>query len=70
MKHNILKCDCDKPHCHICQGGLEFCTVCKGAESSLTTDCCGSILSDSQQYAVSCGDDFVQGKWKHVYIHG
>ena len=42
--HTILKptdCDCDGfTHCPICDGGLAFCTVCKGGEIELELQSC------------------------------
>lgn len=67
MKHTFEKHDpcCESP-CHICDGGLLHCTVCKGAESSLTTDCCERVLSSEEQIGVANGDDYINGKWVRV----
>jgi hypothetical protein len=70
MKHEYVKHDkCEIDNCLICDGGLLVCTVCKGAESSLTTECCGKPLTDKDQYCVSNGDDYENGKWVRPYIH-
>ena len=44
---------------------LAFCTVCKGGEGSLTTECCGrKITPDEEEHIYDIGDlDFVNGKW-------
>lgn len=57
---------CDKAHCPICDGGLFSCTVCGGAEASLTEDCCGRQLTDKEQWAVQTGRLFYteRGGWK------
>lgn len=71
MEHKLLKHEkCTVWNCLICEGGLSVCVVCGGAESSLTSECCGRKLSDKEQYAVSCGDDYKNGKWVRPYIHG
>lgn len=41
--------------CHICRGGLAFCTVCKGAEGDLTTDCPGYSPSEDTRSMISSG---------------
>ncbi len=65
MKHTLYKCvDCQKPHCQFCDGGLAFCTVCKGAEATLTSTCTGAPLSEDQGRLVQSGKlDFKDGKW-------
>lgn len=70
MKHTFLKHkNCTDFNCPICEGGLSYCTTCKGAESGLTTDCCGYELTDQEQCAISCGDDYKDKKWHKVNIH-
>ena len=46
-------------------GELAFCTVCKGGEGSLTTECCGRPMTQDEEYHVyNIGDlDFVNGRW-------
>lgn len=65
MDHQYLKHrDCELMHCHICDGGLAVCTVCKGAEGSLPTECPGLQMSAAQQEAVYQGHmDYQNGKW-------
>ncbi len=65
MKHELFKHDvCDKPgRCCYCDGGLSFCTVCKGAEASLPTNCPGRPMVLFEINAVSNGTfDFIDGK--------
>jgi hypothetical protein len=55
---------CEIPHCHICDGGLAYCVVCKGAEGSLPTECPGAPMSGRTQDAVYAGlTNFVGGEW-------
>lgn len=50
--------------CIVCDGGLGICTVCGGAEGSLTTDCPGVKMTPEQDEAVyACKLDFKDGKW-------
>jgi hypothetical protein len=56
MEHILEKHDkCEIPHCCVCDGGLAICTVCGGAEGTLTEDCCGRILSGDEQDDVYYG---------------
>lgn len=47
--HTILQskdCECEKYlHCNICDGGLAFCTVCKGGEQQLYDHTCQERLN-------------------------
>jgi hypothetical protein len=65
MNHTLYKCvDCKKDHCPYCDGDLRSCTVCKGAEGSLTSTCTGTPLTEEQQRLVHAGMlDFKDGKW-------
>jgi hypothetical protein len=65
MNHTLYKCvDCQKAHCQFCDGGLALCTVCKGAEATLTSTCTGAPLSEDQGRLVQAGKlDFKDGKW-------
>lgn len=44
---------------------LAFCTVCKGGEGDLTTECCGRPMTEEEHNRVyKVGDlDFINGKW-------
>jgi hypothetical protein len=48
MKHTYYECKCTRQYCQFCDGGLYACTVCKGFEGSLTTDCPGVPLTEEQ----------------------
>ena len=64
-KHQYYKCPprCETPYCNYCQGGLASCTVCKGAEGYLPTDCPGHSMTAEEQDAVYSGHkDFRDGK--------
>lgn len=62
--HTLYKCPDSCEGCHICDGGLALCTVCKGAEGSLPTECPGYAMDGSTQEAVYAGDlDYQGGKW-------
>lgn len=52
--------------CPICVGGLGFCTVCNGAEGTLTTECCGRPITEEEEHRIYIvGDlDFYDGKWR------
>lgn len=65
-KHTFYKCPpgCDVPYCNFCEGGLQSCTVCKGGEGTLTSECCGEVMPKGYQDKVYAGEvDFRQGKW-------
>lgn len=69
MKHVWYKCPspCERyhnGHCVYCDGGLSFCTVCKGGEAELTKDCPGEVTTEDQRERVMAGEiDFVGGAW-------
>ncbi len=50
----------------VSDGELAFCTVCKGGEGSLTTECCGRPLTSEEEYKIyNLGTlDFINGKWR------
>ncbi len=55
---------CNEERCNVCEGGLGWCTVCGGAEITLTTDCPGVKLTEEQEIAITNGElDFRVGKW-------
>lgn len=50
--------------CYVCSGGLADCTVCRGAEGAMPTDCPGVALTGAQLDDVYAGKiDFVGGCW-------
>jgi hypothetical protein len=58
--------ECNDEHCPICNNGarLDFCEVCKGGEASLTTDCCGRVLTDFEEDAIMAKKlDFKNDRW-------
>lgn len=67
-KHTPYKCPgghWGEP-CMYCDGGLFHCTVCGGAEGSLTEHCCGRRMTNEEEAAVYAGTlDFraSQGGW-------
>lgn len=68
LRHHRYECQINHSgeRCHYCDGNLFLCTVCGGAESSLTTDCPGTPLTKEQDAAVSAGTlDYKYGKWVH-----
>ena len=70
MEHTWKTCNCDNVACPICDGGLAICTVCGGAEGTLTSDCCGFKLDESVLQAVYHGGlNYRDGKW-YVRVDG
>ncbi|MBA4219055.1 MAG: hypothetical protein C0460_17175 [Methylibium sp.] len=67
MDHKLYQCrGCSANFCPFCMGGLKFCTVCNGAEGTLTTHCTGARLSVPQELAVKAGRlDYANGLWVH-----
>ncbi len=44
--------------------GLAHCTVCGGAEGSLTTECCGHSIGEEKLDSIYFGGlDFIGGGW-------
>lgn len=54
-KHNIT----------LVNDNLAFCTVCKGGEGELTTECCGRPLAEEERNRIyKIGNlDFINSKW-------
>lgn len=65
-KHVLYACPpgCDRPECPFCRGGLAFCTVCKGAEASLPTDCPGEKMGAKLE------DDVQEGRANYLRQYG
>lgn len=67
MDHTYYKCppSCDRMYCPHCQGGLSYCTVCKGAEGSLTQDCCGRPITEEEERKIYNEGtlDYRDGQW-------
>lgn len=64
-QHIYETCECGEGPCWICGGGLSFCTVCKGAEGSLTSECCGRPITEEEEHKiyVEASLDFKNGEW-------
>jgi len=58
------KCKCNnEDRCFVCYG-LKYCIICKGAESSLTTECCERKLTEKEDQDISHGRlDFINSSW-------
>ena len=74
-EHTWYKCPqpCSSPgSCPYCDGGLGYCTVCGGAEGTLSSECCGYNLDDYVLAAIYHGGlDYVRDKWVVAYCrHG
>lgn len=62
MEHHFHRCD--SGDCAICDGGLKYCLVCGGAESSLPSDCPGVRMTEQQEELISTGLlNFQDGEW-------
>ena len=63
MDHTFHTCKYDE--CRICNSGLAWCLVCGGAEGSLTTECCGRMITEEEEYRIyNLGKlDFKNGVW-------
>lgn len=63
MQHTEYVCRCHRPYCQFCDGGLFACTVCKGFEGSLPTDCPNVKMTSEQEEAVYAGTlDYREGR--------
>lgn len=67
MRHTWYKCPGKHEYpgnCQFCDGGLGACTVCGGAEGTLTLDCCGFRLNKYILDAVYKGGlNFEDDEW-------
>jgi hypothetical protein len=69
MKHKwedpkTCKCGGHTQKCAVCDFGLAFCIVCRGAECQITTECCGRPLTEEEGELVCRGDlDYEMGVW-------
>lgn len=68
MDHKFVKhedgCPVKEGLCDYCDGGLASCEICKGAESTLPTECPGEAMTEKQYRRVGAGVlDFWQGRW-------
>lgn len=66
--HRAAPCECERrgepcnergPSCV-----LFFCSVCRGAESDLTSECCGRPITEEESKAITDGKlDYKRGEW-------
>lgn len=58
MQHIRYECKGGHDHggCQFCEGGLFACTVCRGFEGSLPTDCPGVVMTEELQNVVYAGN--------------
>lgn len=65
MKHIELECNCDNPHCNICN--LFTCKVCGCSEGQLPTDCPGvPLLYETKEDIYNGVLDYKEGVWVHT----
>jgi hypothetical protein len=71
-QHVYYECDCNRPGCQFCDGGLGYCTVCGGAEGSLTIECCGRKITKHEEDRIYYGGnlDFHDGDWWKTSNYG
>jgi len=64
-EHTWYECHCEQSGCMFCDGGLGACTVCGGAEGTLTTECCGRRLTEEEKDKVYKEGtlDYLDGQW-------
>ena len=61
------ECNCDKPHCPICEGGLALCKVCQCGEGELPSECPGYPCSRTHGDRIYAGEiDFRDGQWVNL----
>jgi len=71
MEHTFYECECDDTtSCQFCEGGLSLCTVCRGAEGTLTTECCGRPITIDEEDRIYKKRtlDFIGGKWVKIVV--
>ncbi len=65
MNHTLHKCSNEQ--CQICEGGLQSCIVCGGAEITLPTECPGRWMTDALMDKVRDKIiDFNGGVWEAI----
>lgn len=64
--HTQFICKCNRTYCQFCEGGLYACTVCGGFEGTLTTDCCGRMLTKDEEDKIYHQQilNFRDGQWR------
>lgn len=64
--HNYHVCSSTCDGCQFCEGGLAFCTICRGGEASLPAECPGRNMSQDEQSLVQAGLlDYKNGDWRY-----
>lgn len=61
---------CQDVRCCICGGGLQYCTVCNGAEASLPKDCPRTPMTPDQADTVASGIVDYHGDKGWVWVQG
>lgn len=62
--HDSPRVDCVNPYCMFCEGGIEVCVECGGAESTLTTHCpLEQISYETGQRITAMKLDYRDDKW-------
>lgn len=61
--HKWHECNCGE--CYTCKSELTYCEVCGGFEGTLTTDCCGRMLTKEEEFRIynEGSLDFRDGEW-------
>ncbi len=67
-RHHRRACRPTCAGCALCLGGLFICSVCRGAESELTSDCCGFRLDASVLELVRKGEVDYRRSQGWVYL--
>ena len=64
-EHTWHECSCGDSVCMFCGGGLSCCTVCRGFEGTLTTECVGRPLTEAEEKAIYNDGvlNFRKGRW-------
>lgn len=66
-EHTLYECTCRQHGCQYCEGGLASCTVCGGAEGTLSTHCPGVKLNEYIHEEIYHGGlDFINGEWAYA----
>ena len=65
-EHVWYKCNCGE--CYFCRSELTYCVVCRGFEGTLTTDCCGRLLTQEEENKIYKEGtlDFRDGQWVNL----
>ena len=62
--HDFVDCHCHNYGCGLCSGKIRLCKKCEGVNQTLTSNCCGYLLSTHQKELVMVGKlNYYQGTW-------